>query len=43
MTKLTRKFDFGGNIRQPLDQIFPHLAGMQSSAATGENNATNVA
>src|SRR4029453_10051234 len=43
MTKLAREFDFGGNIRESLDKIFPRHPGMQSGAATGENNAPDVA
>ena len=43
MTKLARIFDFGGNIREPLDQIFPHPAGMQGRAATHKNNAPDIA
>ena len=43
MTKLARVFYLGGDIRQPFDQIFSHSAGMESGAATGENDAPHIA
>ena len=43
MAKLARVFDFGRDVRQSLDQIFADSAGMQRSAATGENDASDIA
>src|SRR5438067_974634 len=42
VAKFAREFDFSGNIRESLNQIFADPSGMQSSATTGENNAPDV-
>src|SRR4029077_14366467 len=42
VAKFAREFDFSGNIRESLDQIFAYPSGMQSCATTGENNAPYV-
>ncbi len=43
MTKLTRVIHLGGDVRQPLNQIFTDSAGMQRRAATNENDAPDIA
>ena len=43
VAKFVREFDFSGNVRKSLDQIFPHPAGVESRAATHQNNASDIA
>ena len=43
MAELARVIDFGGDVRQLLDQVFADSAGMQRRAATGENDASYIA
>src|SRR6267378_1070428 len=43
MTELTGVFDFGGNVRKSLDQVFADPAGMKRRAATGKNDAADIA
>src|SRR5262249_34124349 len=43
MTELARVFDFGRNTGKSLDQIFADSPGVKRRAATGKNDATDIA
>src|SRR5947209_17402243 len=43
MTKLTRVFDFGWNVRKSLDQIFTDNAGMKRGATACKDDTADIA